>query len=204
MIASRNQRFAVLIITSGCFAVLLVLVWKGETNTFDITLRNWALSFNTPTIVAVWEGISFMGSVVVLSSLTFLSMGLFAMRRDWSAVRQIAFAMGGAVGLDTLIKWVVHRPRPEEVYAHTMPASYSFPSGHALYSFMFYLTIAAIVSRQNLGNGIRGFWGSAIVIIVSIGASRIFLGVHYSSDVVGGYLIAAIWLNLVSVLTTVD
>ena len=93
-----------------------------------------------------------MGSVGVLGSLTFLTMGIFAMRRSWQAVRQIAFAMGGAVALDTIVKWIMRRPRSDEVYAHTMPASYSFPSGHALYSLTFYISIAIVMNRHTQGN----------------------------------------------------
>lgn len=197
MTVSRNERIAALAILSGSFAILVILVWNGETNSFDMALRNWALSFNTLTTVAVWEDISLMGSVVVLSSLTFLSVGLFAMWRDWPSLRQITFAMGGAAVLDTVLKLAVHRPRPDEVYAHTMPASYSFPSGHALYSLTFYISIAIIMSRNSRGNQARAIWIVAVMMFALIGLSRIFLGVHYGSDVLGGYLVAALWLMFI-------
>ena len=205
MIVGRDQRIAVLAMLGGSFVILLILVWNGETKSFDMALRNWALGFNTPITVTVWEDISLMGSVVVLSGLTFLSVGLFAMWRDWPAVRQITFAMGGAAVLDTVLKWAVHRPRPDEVYAHTMPASYSFPSGHALYSLTFYISIAIIMSSNSRGNQTRAIWIVAVMMFALIGLSRIFLGVHYGSDVLGGYLVAALWLifNLMWTETTV-
>ena len=189
-----SWRITAMLAMAGSFAILTFLVWNGNTNTFDIALRNWALGSNNPMSVTVWEDISLMGSVAVLSSLTFLSLGLLVVRSDWRAARLLALAMCGAVGFDTSIKWIVQRPRPDEVYAFTMPTTYSFPSGHALYSVTFYLTIAWIIGQQNGGNWMKGVWGSAIAIVVLIGASRIFLGVHYGSDVLGGYLIAAIWL----------
>jgi undecaprenyl-diphosphatase len=201
MTARRNQFLVAMVILAGSFAILLTLVWNGETNAVDVALRNWALSFNTPTTVAIWEGISFAGSVIVISCLTFLSLVLFAVRRDWLALRYLAFSMGGAVGLDTIIKWLVHRPRPDEVYANTMPASYSFPSGHALYSLMFFISIAIILSRRSRGNRAGIIWGAAVVIFTLIGVSRIFLGVHYGSDVLGGYLIAALWLMFVTLVS---
>ncbi len=197
MTVSRNQRMAALVIWGGSFAILVILVWYGKTNSFDMALRNWALSFNTLITVAIWEDISLMGSVVVLSGLTFLSICLFAMWRDWPAVRQIAFAMGGAIVLDTVLKWAVHRPRPDEVYAHTMPTSYSFPSGHALYSLTFYISIAIIMSRNSRANETRAIWIVAVMMFALIGMSRIFLGVHYGSDVLGGYLVAAFWLMFI-------
>ena len=194
MTLDRNQRLVAMAIMAGSFAILLILVWNGETNSIDMVLRNWALSFNTPTSVTIWEGASFMGSVGVLSGLTFLTMGIFAIRRSWQAVRQIAFAMGGAVGLDTIVKGIVRRPRPDEVYAHTMPASYSFPSGHALYSLAFYISIAIVMNRHTQGNQTKTIWTAAVLMFTLIGTSRIFLGVHYGSDVLGGYLIATVWL----------
>ena len=109
--------------------------------------------------------------------------------------------MGGAVAFDTLIKWTVQRARPGEVYPNTMPTTYSFPSGHALFSFAFYISIAWIVSRQSGSNWKNGLWVVAILLAISIGVSRIFLGVHYGSDVLAGYLIAAAWLMLLATLT---
>ena len=201
---NRARRLEVLSVMAGLSAVLTFLVWNEGTNTLDIALRNWALGLNTPTSVAVWEGISFTGSVAVLSGLTFLSLSIFAMRHDWWAVRLLAFAMSGAVGFDTIMKWLVQRPRPDEVYAHTLPTTYSFPSGHALYSFTFYLTIAWIVGRLNCNNLTKGIWGAAIIMVAMIGTSRIFLGVHYGSDVLGGYLIAGIWLIFLSTRIATD
>ncbi|HEY5363022.1 MAG TPA: phosphatase PAP2 family protein [Aestuariivirga sp.] len=198
MTASRNHFLVAMVILGGSFAILLALVWNGETNTADLALRNWALSFNTPTTVAIWEGISFAGSVIVLTGLTFLSLGLLAVRRDWLGLRYLAFSMGGAVGLNTIIKLLVHRSRPDEVYANTMPTSYSFPSGHALFSLTFFISVAIILSQYRRGNRAGIIWGVAAVMITLIGVSRIFLGVHYGSDVLGGYLIAALWLMFVT------
>ena len=178
--------------------MLLALVWTGETDSVDTALRNWALSWNSQTTVAVWQDISLMGSVAVISGLTILSLGAFLILRDWLAARLIMLSMLGAVALDTTTKWIVQRPRPDEAYFHTMPTTYSFPSGHALYSFMFYLTIAAIVNRQVFSIWRWGVWCFAIATIALIGASRIFLGVHYGTDVIGGYLIAAIWMVFLS------
>jgi undecaprenyl-diphosphatase len=75
-----------------------------------------------------------------------------------------------------------------------LPASYSFPSGHALYSLTFYISIAIVMDRYAQGNQTKTIWSAAVLMFTLIGASRIFLGVHYGSDVLGGYLIAAVWL----------
>lgn len=188
-----------MLVLGGSFAILLVLVRNGQADAFDFALRKLAIGYNTPTTVAIWEYISFLGSLAFLIGLTFLIIAMFAIRRDWLAVRHISFAMSGAVGLNIIAKWIVHRVRPDELYAHTMPASYSFPSGHALYSLTFYLTIAMILGRRSQGNQSKAIFGAAVVLLALIGTSRIFLGVHYGSDVLGGYLIAAVWLLFLSI-----
>ena len=195
---TASWRRAALMVIAGSSAILMILVWSGKTDSIDTALRNWALSWNSQTTVAVWQDISLMGSVAVISGLTILSLGAFLILRDWQAARLIMLSMLGAGALDTTIKWIVQRPRPDEAYFHTMPTTYSFPSGHALYSFMFYLTIAAIADRQVLGDWRWAVWCFATATIVLIGASRIFLGVHYGSDVIGGYLIAAFWMVFLS------
>jgi membrane-associated phospholipid phosphatase len=198
--ANQNQRPLVLIIACVLFAALLALVRDGATNTIDMAIHNWALNFNTPTTVMIWEDVSFMGSAIVISALTLLSIGASALRKEWRTIEQIILAMSGAVALNAILKWLVQRPRPVEIYAHTLPDSYSFPSGHAIFSFTFYLTIAAILTRSYLSKSARSVWAIAVVIVVLIGASRITLGVHYISDVIGGYLVAAIWMLLILIL----
>ncbi len=189
----RNRRYTAPPVLGALFAVLMVLVVKGDTNSIDNGVRDWGLSLNTSVTVAVWKDISLLGSVAVLSVFTLLSLSILLIRRDWMNAKWLSLAMGGAVILDTSIKWIVQRPRPDEVYAHTMPTTYSFPSGHALYSFVFYLTVAAIIGHQKSRPWNQLVWSSAILIVALIGISRIFLGVHYGSDVIGGYLIGATW-----------
>ena len=198
---ARHQQFFALAALIFVFAGLMALVWNGETTVFDTSLRTGALSMNTPTTVIIWEDISLLGSVIVLSGFTVFTICVFAIWNDWFAVRFIAIAMSGAVGLDVFFKWFVHRPRPAEVYAHTMPASFSFPSGHALYSFVLYFALASMVDRQYSGKWKWLIWCCVSVLVSLIGASRIFLGVHYGSDVLGGYVIGATWLLQTYMLT---
>jgi undecaprenyl-diphosphatase len=197
MTASRKRLLAGLISLSAFLLLLLILVWNDKTDHFDIALRKWALGFNTPNSVSIWKGISVMGSLAVLSCLTVVSIATLAVRQEWQAVKLFVFAMGGSVLLNNSIKWLIHRPRPEEIYAQTMPSSFSFPSGHALHSFTFYVALAVVIGRYGTKKTNLGLWFAAILVVALIGASRIFLAVHYGSDVLGGYLIAATWLMLV-------
>ena len=93
-----------------------------------------------------------------------------------------------------VLKTVFHRHRPEPFFDTRLPASYSFPSGHAMLSFCLCLSAAALFasSRRNLLVRITiwTFWAG---LSGAIGYSRIYLGVHYPSDVLAGYLAALVW-----------
>jgi undecaprenyl-diphosphatase len=194
MAMNRKLFSAIFVILSGSLFILLVAVLNGSTEQFDQALRSWALAQNTLTSVTIWVDVSFLGSIAVISGATALSLLVFAFVRNWRAFRGLAIAMIGATVLDTSLKWLVHRPRPDEVYAHTLPSSFSFPSGHALFSFTFCFALATLIARQQKRLERKVIWIVAMITTALIGASRIFLGVHYGSDVLGGYLIGATWL----------
>ena len=102
--------------------------------------------------------------------------------------------MAGAVVLENALKYAVHRTRPEPFFG-TPPESYSFPSGHALFSACFYGALAwMLAARTRNAGACAAIWTAALALIAAIGLSRVYLGVHYPTDVIGGYLVAAFWL----------
>ena len=191
---TERQRGLAVMLMAVLLGVLTVLVWNGDTEAFDQALRTAALKANSSASVQIWQDITVLGSVAVITTLTLLSLATFAILRQWLAVKALTVAMLGAMVFDNGMKWLVHRPRAQEVYAGTMPTSFSFPSGHALFSFTFYLTMAALLSRQSPQPWKAMIWSIGSLLVTLIGASRIFLGVHYGSDVLAGYLISGLWL----------
>jgi undecaprenyl-diphosphatase len=108
--------------------------------------------------------------------------------------------MTGSLVLDLALKYIYHRTRPT-AYFGMAPHSYSFPSGHALCSFCFYGVLAGLLSARIKSLALRiVIWCSAATLVIAIGLSRIYLGVHYPSDVVAGYLAATVWVGTVIVL----
>ncbi len=196
MWSQRNFYVALLVLISATSA-LVILVITGITTSLDLSSHNLVLGLNTPSLVVFWKGLSILGSVAVLTGFTIASLGCLILLQDWIAFRLMAITMLGAVVIDNASKWLVGRPRPDEIYPNTMPTSYSFPSGHALYNFLFYFTLAIIIAHKlpRIWNII--LWAFAILVVALIGASRVFLGVHYVTDVFGGYLIAAIWMIVI-------
>jgi undecaprenyl-diphosphatase len=109
----------------------------------------------------------------------------------------LAMATLGAEAFDQLLKWIFHRQRPEAFFGHS-PLSYSFPSGHSVESCCFYGVLAALVAGQSkrLWRQV-GIWLVAALVTLAIGCSRIYLGVHYPTDVLGGYAAAIVWVSLI-------
>ena len=102
--------------------------------------------------------------------------------------------MAGAIVLDNVLKTAVHRARPDPFFG-IAPESYSFPSGHVLFSTCFYGALASIVtaSLQN-GPSRATVWAVTALLVSAVGWSRLYLGLHYPTDVIGGLLIALAWM----------
>jgi undecaprenyl-diphosphatase len=107
----------------------------------------------------------------------------------------LAAAMAGAIILDNSIKYAFHRVRPLPFFG-IAPETYSFPSGHVLFSSCFYGTLACILAPgfQSIVSRVA-IWAMAALLVSGIGFSRIYLGVHYPTDVIGGLLVATFWIS---------
>lgn len=175
-------------------ALLTFFVWNGFADGFDFPLRAKLLRLNPPEAITLWLGITFLGSGFCISILTILSVVVLAARAEWQFVRQIIYTMAGAMVIENGLKWAVHRARPLELFPDTLPESYSFPSGHALFAMSFYISMVLMFGPRIHRTARMTLWVVAVLLVILIGASRIFIGVHYPSDVIGGYLAAGIWL----------
>ncbi len=128
--------------------------------------------------------------------------GFLILARRWRALVILLAAIGGAALLNNLIKIGFHRERPNIATHLTQSWNASFPSGHAMIAAATYLTIAAILSETQTSKGVRLYLISlAIVLCVLIGVSRIYLGVHWPSDVAAGWAAGAAWALLFWIVT---
>jgi undecaprenyl-diphosphatase len=106
--------------------------------------------------------------------------------------------MAGATVLNFLLKLNFQRARPAAFFATALPDSFSFPSGHALLSSCFYGILAYWISTRCANVFIQtAVWIAALLLVAAIGLSRVYLGVHYPSDVVAGYAVGTFWVVLV-------
>jgi undecaprenyl-diphosphatase len=186
-----------LILAAGAlifFGWLASEIFEGETKIFDEAVRAAAMQTASPRLTQLMVFFSFIGSVIFLFPLGIVAVIIF-LRLKWKrAAVLFALTMAGEIVLDLTLKGFFRRPRPEALYGYALPLSFSFPSGHALGSFCFYGILAWLVAaRLKNPAGKTLVWVLASALILSIGFSRIYLGVHYPSDIIGGYAAALVW-----------
>ncbi len=174
------------------FAWLAENVAYRHTAKFDSLVRSNVHAYASPQLTRLMFAVSFMGSagLIVSAGIAFALFAHFRWRRGaiWLLVTLV-----GAFVLDLTLKFAFHRARPTSFFG-PIPKTYSFPSGHSLFSFCFYGVLAGLLAGRARSIPLRILiWTIAAVLVLAIGTSRIYLGVHYPSDVVAGYLVGAIW-----------
>jgi len=185
-------------------AVMLLFLWfasevaEGETVAFDNAVREWVHSFASVSVTRFFIGVTFLGSTAMVVMLGTLSVLAFLVIKDRGAAAVLAIIVAGEGVLSVLIKDYYARGRPEPYFGYSLPASYSFPSGHSFASFCLYITLAWLISRRLKSTAAAiALWTAAVLIVLVVGLSRIYLGVHYPTDVLAGYLAAALWSSLI-------
>jgi undecaprenyl-diphosphatase len=139
-----------------------------------------------------------LGGFTVLTLLTAAVAGFLAMTGLTHAAVLVVAAVGGGTVISTVLKALFDRARPDLVPHATEVFTASFPSGHAMMSAVTYLTLAALVARVERGRAIKAFaLGLGIGLTLLVGASRVYLGVHWPSDVLAGWCVGASWAILV-------
>jgi undecaprenyl-diphosphatase len=167
---------------------------EGSTLRFDLAVRDWLHQFASPGMTRAMTAISLMGYSILIAALV-VAIAVFLFLRWRHAAGWLAITMAGALVMDLALKFAFRRPRPQ-VFFGVEPHSYSFPSGHALCSFCFYGVLAGLIAARTRSPALRVTVAViAAVLVLAIGVSRVYLGMHYPSDVIAGYLAAAVWVT---------
>ena len=189
---------AAAIATIVFFGWLADEVLEGETTHFDEVTRAAVHQLASPAMTTAMRGISFLGSMLFLTIATAAVIIWFATRRWGREARLFAITMIGASTLNISLKLAFKRARPEPFFDLLPPESYSFPSGHALTSACFYGAFAALITARIKSRRTRVLiWIVCTITFVLIGLSRIYLGVHHTTDVIAGFAAAFIWIFVV-------
>lgn len=198
VVAYLSFSFFVAIAAVWGFAELTDEVLEGSTRRLDEVVLRWVEGHRTPFLDQVALEITALGNFTTLTVLILAVSVFLWLTRHRISVALLMIAVAGGAILNTLLKDIFDRPRPEVVEWGTQVSSASFPSGHSMAAFIAYGAVAYLGGRLEPTRTLRWTtWTMAGLIILSVGASRIYLGVHYPSDVIGGYIAGLAWLAFV-------
>jgi undecaprenyl-diphosphatase len=200
--------FLALALIAFAFLQLADEVGEGETTGFD----RWLLAalrvpghpdlpIGPAWLAKAMTDITALGGYTIISLLVALAcLYLVAARKRRIAAFLLVSIVSG-VALNILLKSIFVRPRPDVVGHLVDVATASFPSGHAMNSAITYLTLGALLARAEKGLRVRAYIvGAAVLLTLLVGCSRVFLGVHWPTDVVAGWVVGAAWALLCSLL----
>lgn len=179
------------------FAALAEEVFTGESRRFDRAVLLWINATFPDWLDGPMRAITALGYYWVVIPLALLSAYGFYRRGLGTSAILILVSAGGAAVLATVLKIIFQRARPELFDSDYAASFYSFPSGHATIAVAFYGTLALLVALRLRGPRRWAVAVAGFVLVVLIGFSRLYLGVHYPTDVVAGYLAATIWTGAV-------
>lgn len=194
---------AVLVIAGTAFGILKLAseINEGETRSFDTAIL---LAFRNPAdhadpigpwwLEVMMKDLTSLGSTAVLTLITIAVLGYLLIERKNAAALFVLIAICGGALLSTLLKIGFERPRPDLVAHAADVYTASFPSGHALMSTVVYLTLGALLARLHGRRRIKLYFLTVAVLLSAIvGVSRVYLGVHWPTDVLAGWAIGAAW-----------
>jgi undecaprenyl-diphosphatase len=207
MVGGRRSEIWPLISTLTMAALLLAFgliaqeVAEGEPLAFDrallLAFRNPAdpsVAIGPPWLADAARDVTGLGSTIVLGIVLSAVVGYLLLARKRTAAWLMLGAVLGGVAVNNLLKLAFARPRPDIVTPLVQVFTASFPSGHATLSAITYLTLGALLGRTQPALGIRIYFIALAVLLAGlVGLSRVYLGVHYPTDVIAGWCIGAAW-----------
>lgn len=161
---------------------------------FDLPVYQFIMSILWPNnqLIFIMKMITTLGSTLVIST-GILCVAILIKDKKYFKIFLFANVIG--VILNSILKLLIHRPRPTNTLLLAVETSYSFPSGHSIMSMIFYGLLIYYVIKFVNKKWLKTFLVATLsLIIFSVGLSRIYLGIHYATDVVGAYLLGIIYL----------
>jgi len=188
---------AIFTIALAVFIIIARMVLEGSTQNFDNRALTFISGYVTKVNTAVMEFFTFLGTHLFLIPANLLLTGwvLFIKKRQWYSIKIPSVALSSLL-LMFILKLIFRRDRPASPLLQAAKG-FSFPSGHALMSVTFYGLLVLIVWQNVRQTWLK--WALSVLLvllILAIGLSRIYLRVHYASDVLAGFAVGLVWLLL--------
>ena len=188
-------------ISAACwivFVALAIVVSMSNTLSVDQSVLTWVGEHRGSALTSAMRTVTWLGSAAVLYPATLvLAFYWWRRDRDWRSGAMLAASLAGSTVLYNIFKRIIERPRPPAKDALGTYTHWSFPSGHATQCMAFFamlLVLACFAGRARL----RVWVTAAAAVVLVVGASRIYLGAHWFTDVLGGYALGGAWVALLT------
>ena len=182
-----------MIVLALFFWFILVKLQSGDLQKFDYPIIEMIQSTISERLTPIVKGITFFGGKVWIMTVVIIGAICFVYV-DKLYSFYLIFSCGFSSIFNLILKEWIGRPRPS-FYPILEETGYSFPSGHSMNSFVLYITIALILTKLLKSNvKLLIVWVLGSLIVIAIGTSRIYLGVHYPSDVLAGFVAGGFWV----------
>jgi membrane-associated phospholipid phosphatase len=188
----------------GLSASFILLAWTVANQWTISAERRWMVELTADRQESwslLWRLLSELASakVMLVLLLAYTAYGYFTRRQVWEPAAVFCAVLGG-LGCNSLLKLWFERPRPAVVQL-VDASGFSFPSSNSVMAMSFYGMLAFVIASSHFGHGLDGKAARRIIyllaglVIASVGFARIYLGVHYPTDIVAGLLVGAVWLT---------
>ena len=185
------------------FATIAISVKEGATQDFD---RRLLLAMRHPgdlspigsrSVQETARDFTSLGGTAVLALVTLVTAGFLALDGKKHMALFTGASVAGGMVMSNLLKDVFQRPRPEIVPHIVYASNTSFPSGHSMLSAVTYLTLGALLARSHQRKALKAYFlVIAALLSVMVGVTRVYLGVHWPTDVLAGWTAGAVWALL--------
>ena len=203
--SKRRLSIALIIGLLTAAAALLLFTWlgreilEGEVLAFDDRLRTLVHDVASPRLTTIMRAASLYGGPAVLIPAGLVAAAAFLVKGWRRGALLAVVTLAGAGLLNLLLKFSFARVRPASFFDYPLPGSPSFPSGHALYAASVFGGLAVLLTARIRSLLLQlAIWFVATALILLVGLSRVYLGVHYPSDVFAGYAIGVVWVTAVA------
>lgn len=177
----------------GIVAWLCTEVWEKEVFSFDRSFLLWIHQFANPQFDRIFLFFTALDDPPTVVTIFIITIAWLVMKRRYSDGIRFTIVCAGGVLINQVMKLFFAKPRPELWHRLITETSFSFPSGHAVGSMVVYGFIAYILAKE-MQQHKHIIYATASLLIIAIGLSRLYLGVHYPTDIIAGYGIGFIWL----------
>ena len=185
----------VILLAGWCFTELVDEIAEGDFARLDEGAVAFVQSYSNPAIIQAATVISWLGSVAFLAVGSFAAALVFVWKRWFDAILGLALTMLGGSCLNMLLKQLFARQRPVFEQPLVDLTTFAFPSGHTMGATLFYMFIAAVVAYAMKSRRIQALaFALALLLVAMIGLTRIYLGAHFVTDVLGAIVAGVAWL----------